>query len=357
MNLAEKYLQKGHLLSPELYEALKKGLDEEEISFSGLVLKEPRESEIKVLKNFRDKPKKLGVEDVVGLYNRRFEILKKIIEKRMGNLVSVNKAPSQGEVNLIGMVMKEEGSDVHSVYVNPFYLEDTTGKIGLDFSNLKNIHFSRDEIIGVKGKISKKVVYPDKIYYPDIKFRSNYTDEDNKALFLSDLNLENGGPLKRVEKVIKEKDISYVFIAGDVSKRSYKTFTKFLDRIDREVVVIPGEKDSADSIPQEPMNLNCISLSNPCMVSLKNIKIFLYHGQNLPDSIKDILKLVRKRHLSPDKLHPYDPLLLEEEPDIIHIGHKYRGHLNYKGVTLLSSGPNKGYIVNMKNRDVEEITW
>ena len=136
-----------------------------------------------------------------------------------------------------------------------------------------------------------------------------------------------------------------------------------------KVFLIPGNHDlGRRALPQPAIpkkyaekiySLNNITmLGNPCMINMEGIKILMFHGQSLDDTIASIpglsyskpaeaMKiLLKSRHLSPiyGQRTPIAPekedmMVIEEVPDILHSGHVHVIDVDsYKGTLLVNSG-------------------
>jgi len=136
-----------------------------------------------------------------------------------------------------------------------------------------------------------------------------------------------------------------------------------------KVIIIPGNHDPGRrALPQPAIpkkynsNLwemeNVVMVGNPSVVSLNGVKVMMFHGQSIDDIVKttpglsynkptDVMKhLLKARHLSPiyGSQTPIAPemedlLVIEDIPDIFHVGHVHRAQLDlYKGILLVNSG-------------------
>jgi len=183
--------------------------------------------------------------------------------------------------------------------------------------------------------------------------------------------------------------VKYVVIAGDIVDgigvypnqvkeltikdvyTQYRLAAKFIEQIPDyiEVIIIPGNHDAPrKALPQpaisntflEPLreSRSVYSLGNPCLLSLHNVEVLLYHGRSLDDIIstvpdmgfehpeKAMKLLLQGRHLAPvyggkTPLSPEnrDFLVIEDVPDILHAGHIHvLGYTNYRGVLIVNSG-------------------
>jgi DNA polymerase II small subunit len=183
--------------------------------------------------------------------------------------------------------------------------------------------------------------------------------------------------------------IKYLLVAGDVVDgvgvypnqmnelvikdvhKQYKLVSELVEQIPDyiEVVVSPGNHDATrKALPQPAIAEDFLktlqesgrvySLGDPCVVSLHNVEILMYHGRSLDDIIatvpgldhehpeKAMKLLLQSRHLAPlyggkTMLSPEnrDFLVIERIPDIFHAGHVHVvGCCNHRGVLIVNSG-------------------
>ncbi len=111
------------------------------------------------------------------------------------------------------------------------------------------------------------------------------------------------------------------------------------------------------SIPFDLMKSEVVRIGNPSNIEIEGLKHLIYHGTSLDSLISSMsglsyskpeeamLELIKRRHLSPiygDSLivpEAHDYLVIDEEPDIVHVGHVHKnGWMMYRGTTLLNSG-------------------
>ena len=243
------------------------------------------------------------------------------------------------------------------------------------------------------GYIIKDLILPD---IPDqVK---NKSESEVYAVFLSDLHI---GSKYFMEEEFSEfvswlsspdpvaRKIRFVLIGGDlvdgvgiypnqdkelVCQTIQEQLKKTEDLIDKipknvKIIIMPGNHDPGRrALPQPAIpkkyNLglwereNVVMVGNPAMVSLNGVKILMFHGQSIDDIVKttpglsydkptNVMRhLLRARHLSPiyGSQTPIAPemedlLVIEDIPDIFHVGHVHRAELDmYKGVLLVNSG-------------------
>jgi len=183
--------------------------------------------------------------------------------------------------------------------------------------------------------------------------------------------------------------VKYVLVAGDLVDgigiypnqvkelaikdvhKQYRLAVKLIEQIPDyvEVIVSPGNHDTPrKALPQPAISDDFLktlqesrrvhSLGDPCLVSLHNVEVLMYHGRSLDDIIatvpgldhehpeKAMKLLLQSRHLAPlyggkTMLSPEnrDFLVIERVPDIFHAGHVHVvGYCNHRGVLIVNSG-------------------
>ena len=243
------------------------------------------------------------------------------------------------------------------------------------------------------GFIIKDIIQPD---IPDQAI--NKSDTEAYAVFLSDLHI---GSKYFMEKEFSEfvswlsspdpvaRKIRFVLIGGDVVdgvgiypnqdkelvcqtiEEQLKKVEDLIEKVPKniKIVIMPGNHDPGRrALPQpaipEKYNSsiwkreNVLMVGNPAVVSLNGVKVLMFHGQSIDDIVKttpglsydkptNVMKhLLRARHLSPiygsqTPLAPemQDLMVIEDVPDIFHVGHVHRAQLDmYKGILLINSG-------------------
>ncbi len=153
--------------------------------------------------------------------------------------------------------------------------------------------------------------------------------------------------------------------------QQYARFSNLISRVPEhiEIVITPGNHDAARQAEPQPAieeefapalyeDPRVHMVGNPCYATVHGIELVSYHGRSLDDIIagvpglsysspaKAMKILLRKRHLSPIyggrvPLAPelFDYLLLEEPPDILHMGHVHTTQVdNYRGTVVVNSG-------------------
>jgi DNA polymerase II small subunit len=183
--------------------------------------------------------------------------------------------------------------------------------------------------------------------------------------------------------------VKYMLVAGDIVDgvgvfpnqakelmvkdvhKQYRLALKLIGQLPDhvEVIVSPGNHDAPrKALPQPAISEDYLptllgskrihSLGNPCLVSLHNVEILMYHGRSLDDLIgavpgtdhahpeKAMKLLLQSRHLAPiyggkTMVSPEnrDFMVIDRVPDIFHAGHIHvMGYCNHRGVLIVNSG-------------------
>ena len=243
------------------------------------------------------------------------------------------------------------------------------------------------------GYIIKDLIFPD---IPEQA--TNKSETEAYAIFLSDLHI---GSKYFMEEEFTEfvswlsspdptaKKIRFVLIGGDIVdgvgiypnqnkeltcqtiEEQLEKSESLLDKIPKniQIIIMPGNHDPGRrALPQPAIPKkynsglwdrgNVVMVGNPAMVSLNGVKILMFHGQSIDDIVKttpglsydkptNVMKhLLKARHLSPiyGSQTPIAPemedlLVIDDIPDIFHVGHVHKAQLDmYKGILLVNSG-------------------
>jgi len=243
------------------------------------------------------------------------------------------------------------------------------------------------------GFIIKDLILPD---IPDQAI--NKSETEAYAVFLSDLHI--GSKFFMEEEFIEfvswlsspdpvARKIRFVLIGGDIVdgvgiypnqdkelvcltiEEQLKKTVSLIDKIPKnmKVIIMPGNHDPGRrALPQPAIPKkynsslwemeNVVMVGNPAVVSLNGVKVMMFHGQSIDDIVRttpglsynkptNVMKhLLKARHLSPiyGSQTPIAPemedlLVIEDVPDIFHVGHVHRAELDmYKGILLVNSG-------------------
>ena len=268
----------------KLVEALKK---EYPLVISQEFIKKLFIKEVKILKTFK-KRDKLTIKDFVRLLNEKYNTLQKILLEKLElkDVVSINKCGS-GNVTVIGMIkaIEERGKTLE------VFIEDPTGEIRVSMHKNMGSNLSLDDVVAISGNVNNKILFLDKIIYPDISLRPvNYSDEPAKVAFVSEE---------------KEIDLGYVVMNKGI-KDNFKN--KFYD------------------------------IEIPTLIEISGIKILII-GDFEP------LMVLKKRYLNKENTD----FIIDVIPDLVFSNKDI--NKNYKGVTIIS--PNN--IIDLKTREINKI--
>jgi len=243
------------------------------------------------------------------------------------------------------------------------------------------------------GFIIKDLISPD---MPDQA--SNRSESEVFAVFLSDLHI---GSRYFMEEEFSDfvswlsspdpvaRKVRFVLIGGDVvdgvgiypnqdKELVCQTIEEQLEKLEGmikkipknvKIFIMPGNHDPGRrALPQPAIpkkyrpslweSDNIVMVGNPAVISLNGVKVLMFHGQSIDDIVKttpglsydsptNVMKhLLRARHLSPiyGSQTPIAPeredlMVIEDIPDIFHVGHVHRAQLDmYKGILLINSG-------------------
>ncbi|MDE1869841.1 MAG: DNA-directed DNA polymerase II small subunit [Candidatus Micrarchaeota archaeon] len=267
------------------------------------------------------------------------------------------------------------------------------------FENAKKL--VSEDVIAIKGKIYNKLVIANQMIWPDIPIHTRKpTESDIAVAMMSDVHVgsklfmekEFSSMLKWLNGNIDSKKelagkIKYIIINGDVADgigvypnqdrdlaildiyKQYSIFFDFLYSIPEyiEVFVTPGNHDAVQlAEPQPPLTKDLLGdfamdnvhiISNPSHINIEGLKVLAYHGTSLDSVIQNIpdcsyakpevamAEILKRRHLSPiygrNVIVPAktDSLVIDEVPDILHMGHVHKnGVSDYHGTLIVNSG-------------------
>ena len=319
-----------------------------------------KNSDIEILESFREKPKKVEVQNFVSYFKSRYNQLKEILQRRneLVGAISINrlKGKANDRVALIGIISSKKSTKNNHLFLG---LEDLTGKVNLLVSKNKDAYnlakeLVLDEVVGIIGNVGDNVIFVDQIFFPDIPVTKEFkkSPEELYAVFISDLHIGNKAFLKEnfekfiswingenesdEQKKIAEK-IGYLFIIGDLIEgvgiypsqekdlaikdfyEQYKEFSKYLKQVPKriKVIICPGNHDALRiSEPQPQLSReyakslwglnNVIMVSNPALVNIHSSENFpgfdvlVYHGGSFPyiaENVDSIRKAGRLKRI------------------------------------------------------------
>ncbi|MBI2579573.1 MAG: metallophosphoesterase family protein [Candidatus Aenigmarchaeota archaeon] len=329
------YFRRGFLLTPDALEFLSKTSDDFDVVSGDFVIDARNfvlKDRIKVIKNFQSRKSEITTEDFVKFYTSKYEKMKGVILARIQkDFISLNKIDSmRNDACIIGIVREikeDEGRKILDV-------EDMTTNVPVIFEPKDAEGVEIDDVVAMRVVTGGKVLFGKEVLFPDIPIRTPAKGR-GKACFVSDLHLDEApeSDADRFFSWFERSDIKNLFVAGDIGAPA--ELEKFAKRMpSKNFYACPGERDS-EGCPQMPLDFrekNIVSVSNPAMIEINGIKVLMMHK-----APHDMLK---KRHMGrPSAIIPEDFMVIEEVPDIVHIGHSHvPGITNYKSVTIVNSG-------------------
>ena len=291
------------------------------------------------------------------------------------------------ERNLTKIVLEDPSGTIEGIIFDA-ELQKTAGTLLTDQFIMARVNLAKNS-----GFIIKDIILPD---VPDQAI--NKSETESYAVFLSDLHIgsryfmheefaEFVSWLSTPDPVARK--IRFVLIGGDVvdgvgiypnqdKELVCQTIEEQLQMVDDliekipkniKIIIMPGNHDPGRrALPQPAIpkkynsslweRENVVMVGNPAVVSLNGVKVMMFHGQSIDDIVKttpglsydsptNVMRhLLRARHLSPiyGSQTPIAPemedlLVIEDVPDIFHVGHVHRAQLDmYKGILLINSG-------------------
>ncbi len=304
---------------------------------------------VDILSSYDEKPKKRDVQDFIDHFLARYKSIEKILRNRqeLVNATTITRVLQRKEkesVSIIGMVTDKQLTKNENLSLK---LEDPTGEINVVvnkskpqlYALAKNITF--DEVIGVVGVSSNKVIFANNIIWPDAPSRElKKCDEEVYAIFLSDMHVGSKYFMReKFERFLKwingesgndeQRHIAantrYVIIAGDIVdgvgiypnqeneldiidiRDQYSECARLLDQIPKrmKLIICPGNHDAMRLSEPQPVFYrdlsgvlldleNAFFVTNPAIVNLHSSKnfqgmeIMLYHGASFDYYIANI---------------------------------------------------------------------
>jgi len=373
------------------------------------------DAQIKVIDDPTGKLSSSGtVEDYLGYFRDRFERIGKLLRQRVDvksatSVIDALKAPPNTKLKIIGIITEKRESKqkilltIEDLHANamvlvpqnaPEELQKKARVLMLDQVVCLSVVKTRSNLL-----IAEDIILPDIAQKPqhkasvpvyavltsDMHVGSTKFQREAFNRFILWLNGKYGNEAMRE----MASHVKYVLVAGDIVDgigvypnqvkelavrdvyEQYKLAAKYIEQIPDyiEVIIIPGNHDAPrKALPQPAIantylktleeSRNVHSLGNPCLLSLHNVELLLYHGRSLDDITstipgmdfnhpeKAMKLLLQSRHLAPTyggktPLSPEnrDFLVIERVPDIFHAGHVHvLGHTNYRGVLIVNSG-------------------
>ena len=335
----------------------------------------------------------------LNLFIDKFQRLSSIFKKRLAvtpikNVINNESRP----IFVVGIVSDISNTkNGHKIIT----IEDETGTINTLFSKdskAKDENILLDEVIGIKGFISKKILIAEEFYRPEIPVERTKVKSHGKVGLTSDIHVGskmfNSKKWDELIKFIRKDeevagDLDCIIVAGDCvdgigiypnQERSlsitdissqYKEVASLFSEIpdDIEIIILPGNHDAvrqAEPQPSFPESIQNLFLDkteqvkfvgNPCYIDINGTSILSYHGRSLDyliqefsgsdykNPIPSMVQMLKMRHLSPTYgTVPMTPagkdfLVIDSIPDILHCGHVHTfGIGEYRSTLLFNTG-------------------
>ncbi|MBU0460796.1 MAG: DNA-directed DNA polymerase II small subunit [Nanoarchaeota archaeon] len=334
-------------LKRKLTKELEKGeggideIKESKIESMGKIEKiKSNDSGVKVIYSPKITPKKYTVQDFTTIFLSRYRFLESLLRNRqeLNATLAINRLQMKKEreqVSVIGAVYEIKETRNGNIILT---LEDPTGLMKVLISKSKKELYKsakdlvNDEVIGVSGASGDKIIFADKIIWPEIPINNNLKKsvKEEYAIFLSDLHVGskqflgdalekflrwiNGRVGDEKQRQIAEK-VKYIFIAGDVVdgvgiypsheddleiKRlaeQYEEFSSLIKQIptNKQIIISPGNHDGVHlAEPQREFHQeyaeklfnipNIILVANPAIINIgqsenfSGFNVLMYHG-------------------------------------------------------------------------------
>jgi DNA polymerase II small subunit len=382
-DIVKMFLEKGLQIDPQALEylynnqecvsSLIEKLIENNITFVTLdAIRSFLTEDVIVVKEFKEKPRKISVEDVTKMLRERYEKISQILSKRfeLVNPISIGKITRKAKNFSLICLVRDKKSERYSLVI-----EDGTGETEVFFDkNLEDFKLIvPDEVVGLVCENVDNTIFVRKVVYPDIPFRKevNKAVEDVYCLFFSNFCLDSE---KFNEKYFQnflnwlenqaDKNI-LIFILGGISSKE--------NDIEELVKKLPSDKKTYLLKSEKDASHKRFDFEDPVLIKVKGLTLLLSHGEMFQKYSKILeipieqacVALLRKRHLNPiievGKTFE-DVYLLETVPDIIACGSSDQpSYLNYKSTTIISCGnfieKPIFWMINLKTREIFKIDF
>lgn len=277
----------------------------------------------KILWSTPEKRNHIQVNALAEAYAARHAFFRSLLEPKADQsmLVSVAHASAQrARVSIIGIV--REAREGHVV------VEDGTGSLRVTTTE----KLMEDEGVLITGVVGPDGLRAETIDHPDVPIgRPVKTTELDVRCFFT-------------HTIPREVRDCVVFLLGrDVDSKELEALAQ------NNTVVWP---DGAS--PHVPCP------AAPCLFDLDGVRVMLHRTTaaaltavtGIREPERAAIRLLRARHLEPQRYVSGDPLLLRELPDIICLATDVPFMTNYKGITIVSPAVDAAYLINTKTREV-----
>ncbi|NPE27187.1 hypothetical protein HNV12_04265 [Methanococcoides sp. SA1] len=297
---------------------------------------------VKILKNFEKKNKKVENSDFFEYFRQRFELLKDILVKKgFDNLISIRRiGSSNGVYTVIGMIYSKRITKNKNLL---FEIEDLGGRTIVLVNRDNKKLFDRaqklveDDVLAFQVSGSSKMLFANEFIFPDFEKRDEvFGEKDEYCVFTGDFHVGselflesnlrkfvdwlNGGVGDERQRAISGK-VKYLFLVGDLvegvgiypgqekflkikgCRAQYKKVFDVLKGIrdDIEIIMCPGLHDAVWLGEPQPKvenkwlveldgMKNLRRVSNPCELEVGGLKVFLNYGINMKSFLEKLEK-------------------------------------------------------------------
>ena len=323
-------------------------------------------SNLKVIKEFDYKPKKVEPKDFTQHYRERFKFLRNTLFNRpeAASTTSINQAKKSFEKNvtIIAMVNDVTRLPTGTMLVS---VEDLTDQLQIIISGKKpelieKLQFlTLDEVLIFKGSIVNEKMFLSDIIWPDVPQRKEeYSPEDVYAVFSGDIHIGSkqflpkqfstfidwlSGKVGNERQREIAKKTKYFYIPGDLAdgigiypsqekelnikdlRGQYDELSKYLEKIpdDKHIIICPGNHDTmvrleepqpkmyeyAEKIAELP---NVTMVTNPSYTNIHSSDnysgqdVLMYHGYSFDNLIDQVEGLrLSGGYESADEIHKF----------------------------------------------------
>ncbi|MEM3442347.1 MAG: metallophosphoesterase, partial [Candidatus Bathyarchaeia archaeon] len=310
------------------------------------------ESKIKVIEDPSNKLSSSGtVDDYLEYFRDRFKRLERLLRQRIdvknaGSILDALRAPANTKLKVIAMITEKRELRQKTLLTIEDFEANATVLIPQNAPNSlvdKTRCLLPDQVVCLEiSKTRSNLLIAEDIIFPDIAPKNQTrASEPVYAVLTSDMHVGSTKFLREAfnhfilwlngkygDERMREiaGHVKYVLIAGDIVDGigvypnqlkelaikdvygQYEYAARFIEQIPDyiEVVIIPGNHDAPrKALPQPPISNTFLerlqdarkiySLGNPCLLSLHNVEVLMYHGRSI-DDITSTVPGVDNRH-------------------------------------------------------------
>ncbi len=344
-----------------------------------------------------------SVDDFVAYFRNRFQRMSKLLSapsKYPNTYLEDIRRNINQNVRIIALVYEKRDTKKGSILLE---IEDFTGwfKAVISRKNEKIYEKARavlkDDIISITGKVLEPFIIVEDIEWPDMPImkEKKISEVDLACVYISDIHLGSRHFLDkqfmrfidwlngRGNEIEIAGKVKYLIIAGDIADgigiypnqekdliikdiyKQYEVFDNYMEMLPDyiKIIIAPGNHDAVRRAEPMPaldntiIKSDVIKIGNPSTIVIEGIRNVIYHGTSIDSMISNIPGLsynnpekvsreyLKRRHLSPvyggNLIIPerVDYLVLEDEPDVLHVGHVHKhGYMKYRKTHLINSG-------------------